>query len=59
MRRLLACFLRDERGVTAIEYSLIAGGIAVAIAAIVFTVGSDLTSLFDHIGTVAASFTPS
>jgi Flp pilus assembly pilin Flp len=31
-------------GATAIEYALIAAGISIAIAAIVFTVGSDLTT---------------
>jgi pilus assembly protein Flp/PilA len=37
-------FLRSESGATAIEYGLIAAGIAIAIASIVFTVGSDLTT---------------
>jgi pilus assembly protein Flp/PilA len=41
-RRLLA----DESGVTAIEYGLIGSFIAVAIAAAVNTVGSNLSSTF-------------
>jgi pilus assembly protein Flp/PilA len=39
-------FLKKEEGVTAIEYGLIAAGIGVAIAAIVFTVGDSLNTLF-------------
>lgn len=36
----------DESGATAIEYGLIAAGIAVAIAAVVFAFGEDLVELF-------------
>ncbi len=39
----------DESGATAIEYVLIAAGIAVAIVAIVFTVGDELVNLFTGI----------
>jgi pilus assembly protein Flp/PilA len=39
-------FIRNEEGATAIEYGLIAAGIAVAISAVVFTFGSDLAQLF-------------
>lgn len=39
-------FVRSEEGATAIEYGLIAAGIAVAIAAIVFTFGDSLQQLF-------------
>ena len=42
----LSRYLKDDSGVTAIEYGLIAAGIGVAIVAIVFTVGTDLTSIF-------------
>jgi len=41
----------DESGATAIEYGLIAAGIAVAIVAIVFTIGDDLLALFTGIST--------
>ncbi len=41
----------DESGATAIEYGLIAAGIAVAIVAIVFTVGDELVNLFGGIAT--------
>ena len=42
-------FLKDESGATAIEYGLIAAGIAVVIIAAVNTVGSKLNSTFTSI----------
>lgn len=42
-------FLKDESGATAIEYGLIAAGIAVAIIAAVNSVGSSLTATFDTV----------
>ena len=42
-------FLRDENGATAIEYALIAGGIALVIIAAVNTVGTTLSSKFAEI----------
>lgn len=51
-------FMRCEKGATAIEYGLIAAGIAVAISVVVFTVGSDLVALFSGIGTKITSATP-
>lgn len=44
-------FLRDEEGVTAIEYGLIAALIAVAIIVTVTTLGTDLNSVFTKIST--------
>ena len=46
IRRFLANFLSDESGATAIEYGLIAAGIAVAIIAAVQSVGSALNANF-------------
>jgi len=45
-------FLQDESGATAIEYGLIAAGIAVVIIAAVQLVGTNLTGTF---GTVASA----
>jgi pilus assembly protein Flp/PilA len=39
-------FLRDENGATAIEYGLIAAGIAVVIIAAVQSVGTNLSGTF-------------
>ena len=46
MRIALTRFMNDESGATAIEYGLIAAGIAVAILVAVNSVGSSLTTLF-------------
>jgi len=50
MRRLLN-FFKDESGATAIEYCLIAMGIAIAIIAAVNGVGSALSTKFDTLST--------
>jgi pilus assembly protein Flp/PilA len=42
-------FLRNDSGATAIEYGLIAAGIAVAIIAVVQGVGTKLTSTFQSV----------
>jgi pilus assembly protein Flp/PilA len=44
-------FLSDESGATAIEYGLIAAGIALAIIAVVNGLGSTLNTKFDAINT--------
>jgi pilus assembly protein Flp/PilA len=51
MRRLLLKFLRDESGATAIEYCLIASGIAVAIVVTVQGIGPQLNTKFTSINT--------
>ena len=45
---MLRKFLRDENGATAIEYSLIAGFIALAIIAAVGMTGQRLLALFEE-----------
>jgi len=42
-------FLRDERGATAIEYGLIVAGIAIAIIAVVNSLGGDLQNTFSEV----------
>ena len=49
--RLLTKFWRDETGATAIEYGLIAAGIALAIIAAVNGLGTRLNSKFSSINT--------
>ncbi|MDD2325758.1 MAG: Flp family type IVb pilin [Alphaproteobacteria bacterium] len=44
-------FLREESGATAIEYGLLASLIAVAIIAVVKTLGSNLSTTFDKVAT--------
>ena len=48
MKRLIS-FLRDEDGATAIEYGLLAAGISIAIAGVVWLVGGQLFNLFDQV----------
>ncbi|MFL6796537.1 MAG: Flp family type IVb pilin [Xanthobacteraceae bacterium] len=48
---MLTRFLKDESGATAIEYGLIAAGIAVAIIAVVSSVGSSLNTTFTSVST--------
>ena len=49
MKNSVRHFVEDELGATAIEYGLIAAGIAVAIIVAVNAVGTDLSSLFGRI----------
>jgi pilus assembly protein Flp/PilA len=46
MRRLIATFLRNESGATAIEYALIAAGISLAIITVVNGLGSTLNGRY-------------
>jgi pilus assembly protein Flp/PilA len=49
MKYLVARFVKDESGATAIEYGLIAAGISVAIIAVVQGLGTKLTSTFTSV----------
>ena len=49
MRHLLHRFIKDQSGVTAIEYGLIASLVAVAIIGAVSTLGTKLTTVFTQV----------
>jgi len=49
MKTLVARFVKDSSGATAIEYGLIAAGIAVAIIAVINGLGSTLNAKFTSI----------
>jgi pilus assembly protein Flp/PilA len=51
VKRLFLDFLSDQSGATAIEYGLIAAGIALAIIATVNGLGSNLNDKFSSINT--------
>jgi pilus assembly protein Flp/PilA len=51
MVRLLSQFCKDQGGATAIEYGLIAAGIAVAIIAVVQGLGTNLNATFQSVST--------
>jgi pilus assembly protein Flp/PilA len=46
---LVRRFLRDDGGATAIEYAMIASGIAVAIATTIVTLGSSVQGLYSDV----------
>jgi pilus assembly protein Flp/PilA len=49
MKNLIARFVKDESGATAIEYGLIAAGISLAIIAVVNGLGTKLNTQFTSI----------
>ncbi len=49
MKTLIARFIKDEEGATAIEYGLIASLIAVAIVAVLLTLGPQLRAVFQTV----------
>jgi pilus assembly protein Flp/PilA len=51
MTKLFTRFLQDQTGATAIEYGLIASGIALAIIAVVNGLGTNLNTKFTSINT--------
>jgi len=51
MKSLILTFFKDDSGATAIEYGLIAAGIAIAIITAVQGVGTKLSTNFDSIST--------
>ena len=55
MKNVVARFAKDEFGATAIEYGLIAAGIAVVIITAVNLIGTNLSALFTSI---AGKLTP-
>jgi pilus assembly protein Flp/PilA len=58
MKKLIKRFFIEEDGVTAIEYGLIAGLIAIVIVGVLVSVGGNLNNLFgkvDSAVTIAAS----
>lgn len=57
--KMFSRFLNDKSGVTAIEYGLIAGLIAVVIITAVTTVGTDLTTKFEAVSSALAGTTSS
>ncbi|MFM0591576.1 MULTISPECIES: Flp family type IVb pilin [Paraburkholderia] len=54
MNKTIQQFLREEDGVAAIEYGLLAGLIAVAIITTVTLLGTKLNSVFTYVETALA-----
>jgi pilus assembly protein Flp/PilA len=59
MRKILKAFVRDERGVSALEYAIMAGIVVVALTAVGTTFSTSLqglfTALFTKITTASAT----
>jgi pilus assembly protein Flp/PilA len=51
MKKLVVRFAKDENGATAIEYGLIAAGIALALTAAVPVIGTNLKGTFTSLQT--------
>jgi pilus assembly protein Flp/PilA len=51
MSQLIVRFVKDQSGATAIEYALLAAGIAVAIIVSVNTLGTNLNTTFSSVST--------
>jgi pilus assembly protein Flp/PilA len=52
----IVAFLKNESGATAIEYGLIAAGIAVAIIAVVNGLGTQLSTTFGKVTDAMAAY---
>jgi len=55
MSNIVARFVKDESGATAIEYGLIIALIAVVIITAVTTIGTNLNTAFTSVGTASAA----
>ena len=55
MKNSIKRFAQDESGATAIEYGLIAAGIAVAIITVVQALGTQLQATFTAVSTALAN----
>lgn len=58
MQKLLKAFVRDERGVSAMEYAILAGIVVIALVAAAGSFQSSLTSLWSGLGTAMSAHTP-
>lgn len=52
LARLLRRILRNQRGATAIEYAIIAGGIAAVLVGAIATLGGSVTTLWTSVQAV-------
>ena len=47
-------FIRDQEGASAVEYGLLVAGIAVAVMAAIYTIGTNLNTKFNSVATKIA-----
>ncbi|WP_082819064.1 Flp family type IVb pilin [Cupriavidus nantongensis] len=58
MKRLIARFIKDERGATAIEYGLIAGLIALGVAVAASSLGTSISTGFTNLASRVVLWLP-
>ncbi len=51
MRKLFKAFVRDERGVSAMEYAVLAGIVVIALGAMASTFSTSISSMFNNLFT--------
>ncbi|GJH26689.1 Flp family type IVb pilin [Caballeronia sp. EK] len=51
MQKLLKAFVRDERGVSAMEYAILAGIVVVALVAVGSAFSTNMTDIFSNLTT--------
>ncbi|MDQ7981724.1 Flp family type IVb pilin [Paraburkholderia sp. SARCC-3016] len=51
MRTFLKMFLRDERGVSAMEYAVLAGIVVIALGAMAATFNTNISAMFSNLFT--------
>ncbi len=49
MRKLFKAFVRDERGVSAMEYAVLAGIVVIALGGMASTFGSSISLMFSNL----------
>jgi pilus assembly protein Flp/PilA len=54
----LKSFLKDERGLSAVEYGLLAAGIAVGLYTLIHGIGTSLSSIYTSVGTDLSNAAP-
>lgn len=58
LNSLLNRFLKDESGLSAVEYGLLAAGIAVGLYTLIDDIGGSLRSVYTSVGADLATATP-
>jgi pilus assembly protein Flp/PilA len=58
LNMLFRDFLKDESGLSAVEYGLLAAGIAVGLYTLIDDIGGSLRSVYSSVGTDLAATTP-
>jgi pilus assembly protein Flp/PilA len=51
-------FLKDDSGLSAVEYGLLAAGIAVGLYTLIHNIGTSLQAIYTSVGTDLAAATP-